>query len=165
MKHRSFTFLIIGFLAGIAYISACGGGTNTIAAMIGDAVDVSYNNATSGMSATNVQAAIDEAAANQTLVTTELLVGNWTGSFYSNDDSDGSVEYSLTFNADGTYSCSASEINLCAYSGGTYQIFGNNVILFCYNGNNYRAATVVYFRSTQMNFIYNGDDLAVMTKG
>lgn len=108
MKRHSFRFLIIGFLAGIVYVSACGGGTSTIAATIGDAVDVLFDNVSSGLQATNVQAAIDEVDGRIDALETgnfsTLLVGTWTGS-EMDENVTWSTEGTLTLNSNGTYSC------------------------------------------------------------
>jgi hypothetical protein len=161
---KKWPYIVLGFLAGCIYIYSCGGGSNGLATTIGNAVDVLFDNSTSGLSATNVQTAIDEVTANQVLVTADQLVGTWTGGVYDNNGRDGSIPYSFVFNADGTYSCSVDDEYLCS-AGSTYQIVGNNVILLrtgLYS--NYRPAIVVSFDSTKMNFIYYGDNLAVLTK-
>lgn len=63
MNFRSLqklTFISVGFLAGVIWIAACGGGSASIAETIATALEVSYDNATSGLTATTVQAALDE---------------------------------------------------------------------------------------------------------
>lgn len=63
MNFRSLqklTFISAGFLAGVIWIAACGGGSASIAETIATALEVSYDNATSGLTATTVQAALDE---------------------------------------------------------------------------------------------------------
>lgn len=103
MKKTPFLYVTFGFIVGIFYIAACGGAGSAIA----DAVDQLFDNSPSGLTAENVQAAIDEVEARvdtlegQNLST--LLVGLWSGSEYSEN---GTIEsLSITFAGDGTYTC------------------------------------------------------------
>ena len=102
MKYAKMLYLMLGFVAGISYLVACGGGTSSIADTIVNAIDVVYSNTTSGLSATNAQAAIDELATNQSdIITTTTLVGTW--SLVMAYDSTNTVAGVITFNGDGTY--------------------------------------------------------------
>jgi len=65
------TYLIVGFIACLFYIVACGGSTKSIPEAIGDVADdvvqaasILYTNAQSGLEAVNVQDAIDEVVAH-----------------------------------------------------------------------------------------------------
>lgn len=60
---KKFGFISAGFLSGVIWIAACGGGAASIAETIAAAIDVSYDNDASGLAAENVQAALDELAA------------------------------------------------------------------------------------------------------
>ena len=60
MKQNKLVLLMAGFLAGMMYVVACGTTGQSIAAAIGNAIDVVYDNTTSGLTATTVQGAIDE---------------------------------------------------------------------------------------------------------
>ncbi len=109
MKKSKMMYLTIGFIAGVTYLVACGSSTSSIAETIGNAIDVVYDNETSGLAATNVQTAIDEVSTslnNLSLstgkLTSQLLVGNWSGTGYNPEE----TTANLYLNADGTYSCS-----------------------------------------------------------
>lgn len=106
-------YLMIGVLVGISYVVACGGSSSSGAASIGNAIDVVYDNVVSKLSGTNVQTAIDELAyKNPTAVTSDMLVGTWTGvqySYRSLQTSLANIEventFTVTFNEDGSYVC------------------------------------------------------------
>ncbi|MBX7149156.1 hypothetical protein K1X76_08710 [bacterium] len=114
MKQRSFFLIIVGFISGIFYITACGGGTQVsraIADAIGNAADVIFDNSGSGMTATDTQSALDELDnrldRQEPTDLTDTLVGTWSGTYYVFDDlaeitSDSAT---LTFNENGSYSC------------------------------------------------------------
>lgn len=58
-------FALAGFLAGAVFVASCRDGgsltfTGAVGAAVAEAIDILYSNATSGLAATNVQAAIDE---------------------------------------------------------------------------------------------------------
>lgn len=61
-KFKTVLTIQIGFIAGILFAVSCGndGGFNSIAQNVLSALGVTYDNTTSGLSATNVQDAIDE---------------------------------------------------------------------------------------------------------
>lgn len=60
MIHRA-TWIALGFALG-ALAAACGGTSAVIAMTTGPASDITYDNSASGLSATNVQAVLDELA-------------------------------------------------------------------------------------------------------
>ena len=121
MKKSKALYLATGFVIGVLYVS-CNGAqvANSIAATIGNAIDVVFDNTSSGLTATTVQGAIDEVASSvdgiNTRVTSlegselaDLLIGAWTGTEYCEHcDQSETYETSFTFNADGTYSCANS---------------------------------------------------------
>src|SRR3989338_6420560 len=98
MKKTKINFLMIGFLAGIAYVAACGTTAQSLADTIGNAIDLAFSNITSGLTAENAQDAIDEvegrvdALEGSTLST--LLVGTWSGT--SSDEDGTTTGISLT---------------------------------------------------------------------
>lgn len=113
MKRSALVYVMAGFLTGVIYISACGGGSNSVAASIGNAIDVIFNNTSSGLSATNAQAAIDELATKVNdlekgnKIGADLasdLVGAWTGTYCNGADCQ---DISITLNSDGSLSCNA----------------------------------------------------------
>ncbi|MFC1708304.1 hypothetical protein ACFL59_16045 [Planctomycetota bacterium] len=63
-KAPAHLYLSIGFFAGAVFVSCSGGGGTsvpaTLAAAIGNAIDVVFDNGTTGLAATNVQDALDE---------------------------------------------------------------------------------------------------------
>ena len=64
-SFKSVGGVAVGFMAGIVWVAACGGGgTASIADTIAAAIDVSYDNDDSGLTAETVQAAIDELKAD-----------------------------------------------------------------------------------------------------
>ncbi len=56
-RKLSVTYVLLGFLCGVLWFSGVG---SAIAQAVADAVDIVYANGTSGLTATDVQAAIDE---------------------------------------------------------------------------------------------------------
>lgn len=129
MKSRSL-YLIMGFVTGVVYVAACGGGSSlsdvasAAAETLGNAVDVIFSNTDSGLTATTAQGAIDEIDGRVDALEelnadpsdlTARLVGSWTGTgYYSNrctlaDCS--SDDVTLTFNSDGSFSCSGSTVS------------------------------------------------------
>jgi hypothetical protein len=114
MKIKPMIYLEVGFVAGIFYLVACGGSSSGIASAIGNAIDVLFDNTASKMVATNAQAAIDELAyKNPTSVTPDMLVGTWTGLQYGVRSTQADIStlevsntFTITFNVDGTYTCS-----------------------------------------------------------
>jgi len=117
MKKMKFNFFVIGFLVGVVYVAACGDVGQSIADAIGDAVDVMFDNSSSGLAATDMQSAVDELDGRvDNLEGTSLgtlLVGTWTGSEFCNrcgtSSSGETTGLSFTFNADGTYSCTIAD--------------------------------------------------------
>lgn len=112
MRKTKLNYLVLGFIAGIAYLVACGGGASSIADIIGKAIDVSYNNTSSGLSAENVQDAIDEILLSEAAIT-----GTWQGTLYSQGKADykpedfdsyrqATSDVEFSFEADGSFSCS-----------------------------------------------------------
>ena len=101
--------LVVGLVLGL-FLGACGVAG---AQAINDALTLPYDNATSGLEATNVQDAISELAASST-IQDEYLVGTWvmspafpvdntTGYHYTNRTTGYPFGESFTFYADGTY--------------------------------------------------------------
>ena len=115
--------MMIGFIAGASYVVACGGSgaSSTLAAILGAAADVTYGNTSSGLTATDTQAAIDEVetrvdALEAPISDTEtLLAGSWSGdTYYSNECSAANCSVSdtaLTLNTNGSYTCSGTGIS------------------------------------------------------
>ena len=134
MKRIRYLYLVAGFIAGIVYVTACGGASNGIAASIGNAIDVLYTNTTSALSATNVQAAIDELLNRIKVLEasgtkTTDLIGTWVGEVYSNG-TDEPENVAITFNEDGTYSCDqSSRLSLEIPAEGNWLLKGNTIIL------------------------------------
>jgi|APSaa5957512535_1039671.scaffolds.fasta_scaffold66749_1 hypothetical protein len=116
---RKYIFLLIGFISGSLYMIACSGSGQTgiqssIAATLGNAIDVIFDNSESGLSSSNLQDAIEEL--NTKIVTLEkqfqpgselaaIITGTWSGT-YSNEGN--STDISLTLNSDGSLSCENS---------------------------------------------------------
>lgn len=110
MKKPRSLYLACGFIAGVAYITACGSTSTSLAEALGNAIDVLFDNTTSELSATTVQDAIDEIDATVDLLSgkglSTSLVGTWTGTAY--DDENDFEDIVLTLAGDGTYECSGS---------------------------------------------------------
>src|SRR3989338_1060145 len=115
-KKSKFTYIFTGFIAGIVYIIACSGGSGaggvatSIAASIGNAVDVLFDNKNSGLTATNTQAAIDEVMDKLSAKNLrQNLIGTLVGTEYGSSGLASSSAYelpaTLTFNEDGTFAC------------------------------------------------------------
>lgn len=109
MKQTKLLFLMAGFLVGVCYVITCGGGAQSIADAVTDAVDVLFDNSSSGLTATNVQSAIDEVESRINSLESandfsSLLAGSWTGS--ESDEDATTTGISLILNSSGTYSCS-----------------------------------------------------------
>ncbi len=104
-------YVVLGFVAGVGYIVACSSGQlagvgASLAAAIGNAVDVVFDNTKSGLTSTNVQDALDEITAQHGDRLAALLVGTWAGNEYGMTGyGSRKTPMTLTFNADGTFSC------------------------------------------------------------
>lgn len=159
MKATKWLYLAAGFVVGVSYLVACGGSTNSIAATIGDAVDVVYSNVTSALTATNVQAAIDEVvvrvktlegATSSDSITTDALTGTWVGTQYYNKTPTESV--TVTLGANGAFSCSGGASNSALAASGvpsvcaatyTWGLKGHIILLTpSAGGNDYRVIQV-----------------------
>lgn len=116
MQKLRVQYLTVGFVAGMVYVAACGGVVNSIAETIGDAVDLVFDNSTSGMTAENAQDAIDElderadeldgrADYLEGINLSTLLTGTWAGVEYCTQCETNGSEITITFNADETFSC------------------------------------------------------------
>jgi len=116
---KKIAVFVAGAVFGIGFIIACSGksggigSSSSLAASIGSALDVLFNNSPSGLTATNVQGALDEIDSRTDILEAKdlksLLVGSWAGqqrparaSGFGNDTD----AVTLTLNADGTYACS-----------------------------------------------------------
>ncbi len=131
MKMTRLIYLMSGFVAGVVYVAACGGTSNSVASTIGNAVDVAYDNVASALSATNVQDAIDEVVARITALETcddisAKVVGVWSGKIYG-ISADHSAT-SITIDADGTYTCDQSK-NCVGNNEGTWTVGGNTLFV------------------------------------
>ncbi len=110
MRNGKFLYITLGFIAGVFYIAACGTGSNSgnisdsIAGTIINAADVLFDHTSSGLSASNVQSAIDEVNAKvQRNNLKSILEGaTWTSRPAGESSPSGDT---ITFNEDGTYSC------------------------------------------------------------
>ena len=162
MKLSKMFYLTIGALAGITYIVACGGSGSSIADAIESALNVSYDNASSGLSATNVQTAIDEVASNSIASDTNL-VGTWTGTQYYHGEA--TENATITFGADGTFSCSGGSADVTsAFSTGagglcgatyTWSIKGNTVLLTNTDDpDGYRVIKIDSLTSSNVGFFF-----------
>jgi|GEM_PF-6223988 len=106
MKKAKMSYVMLGFIVGVAYIAACGSGSGPVAGVLNaasnlmKAIEVGFDNATSGLESTTVQSAIDELAARDN-ITGDQLVGKWTGTMYNIDYWD--YKITITFHADNTY--------------------------------------------------------------
>lgn len=103
------------------------------------ASEVAFDNTSSGMSATTVQAAIDEL---RTLLTktsrtdiSSALLGTWAGKEFDSDTLDNPPvatvhdNFSITFNVDNTFTCSNSTALSTVCSSGTWALNGMYVTL------------------------------------
>jgi lipocalin-like protein len=125
--------------------SNCGEGTAVSQTSGGNAAVVAYDNSSSGMSATTVQAAIDELrallkVASRTDIST-LLVGTWKGQEFDGSsispDSPSlqilSDDVEITFNSDNSYVCQNLTVpgyfNNPVCPSGTWSLFGNSIHL------------------------------------
>lgn len=178
---RKLTFILIGFITGAIYMVACGGGsgssgiTNSIAASIGNAIDVIFDNSESDMEATNVQAALEELSAsiaqltsqNNSVPSTESLIsGNWGGSRYHNESCTRAKckvdDLQINLATNKSLTCSGSEIadsqnfiatnsTLCL-NGGQWELL-KKVILFTDNTGAYKAYRISYISETDLELI------------
>jgi len=132
MKQFRYAYLVAGFLAGVVYVAACGGASKGIAASIGNAIDVIYDNAASALTATNVQAAIDELVDRLEVVEASEsngIVGVWDGTVYFLNTQE-PENIRITFNEDGTYSCDEqAKTYLEIHTTGEWILKGNTIIL------------------------------------
>lgn len=131
MKSGRILYLVIGFFAGVIYLVACSGSGNSVAAAIINAIDIVYDNATSGLTAINVQTAIDEVVDRLKSLegcNSDQLVGTWNGTDY--DDNGNEKSFNITFNDDGSYTCTCTSscVQECATSG-TWEIKANDLML------------------------------------
>ena len=137
MKKWKVGYLVLGFVVGVSYLVACGGSSSSVAAAIGNAIDVVYDNVTSGLTAINVQAAIDENAAAITdlqssgSTLSDQIVGTWNGSMSGTD-------YTITLSSDGTQT---NDIDGSCFDG-TYVVAGNMLILQCDDTNRVYGAGI-----------------------
>jgi hypothetical protein len=115
-KISGLSLLFVGFMAGVIYIAACDGKrvTSSLAEVLENAVDVLFDSTASGLTAENVQDAIDELdTAVDTLGSqlktgenlAQILVGLWTGT-YCNEGICEST--SMTLGSDGSFSCNGN---------------------------------------------------------
>ena len=79
MKKAKWLYLVMGFIAGVSYLVACGGATNGIADP-------------------------ESEPTGTPSLSTSSIVGTWSGKYYDNDGNKESV-VSFTFNEDGSYFC------------------------------------------------------------
>lgn len=178
MKKMKFGFFVIGFLVGIIYVAACGGASQSIADAIGSGLEIVFDNSSSGLAANNVQEAIDEMAvrldelegkaedASKTNVG-EMLIGTWKGSEFREFHYDGfeelSSEITITFNIDGSYTCSNSvyfadsKPSICS-SSGTWTQKGMYIVLKAENGGEILTIGSI----SEQYLITNEDDMNVM---
>lgn len=116
--------LIWGFLFGVLYVVGCGGGAQSIAQAVADALDLPYDNSESRLLATNVQDAIDQVADEAGVTTSESLTGDWSG--YKNSSA-GQEPASLVLSPDGSASCDF-EARICD-GVQTWELFGKTIKL------------------------------------
>jgi len=89
-KHFRDVYLIgISFVAGVLFVIQCGGAAKSVAEAVTDALGITYSNSDSGLSATTVQAAIDELATARTELEAAIpfvydASGNKIGVYVSN---------------------------------------------------------------------------------
>ena len=125
MKIKNVAYVLIGVCAGLVW--ACSSSSlndfnSSIAEVIEEALNISYDNAASGLESNTVQGAIDEvvvdlASVNESVDYLRLtglqlknaLVGAWQGTLQGEFDS--SEDTTITFNSDGTYECSGSAVS------------------------------------------------------
>ena len=162
MRKLKLWYITLGFIAAVAYLVACGSGSNSIADIIGKALDISYDNSTSGLSATNVQDAIDEVSVsyNQVLIESDL-VGDWHGLIYQDQDSD--KELTLTLVSDGTFSCDGfNQVNetlkqICEETIREWSVTKRTIVLdsrYEDGYNHFYYLPVSYFSKTSMEIQY-----------
>ncbi len=156
-------YVVVGFIAGIVYILSCSGGggsggvAESIANTVINAIDVVYDNTTSKLSSTNVQAAIDEL--NDLIQTLQgdhsfqkKIVGTWN---FKRVYTDTTVQ--LTINADGTYS-SADGFDGGGCTAGGYTLVSDLLALQC-SGDNNRTYKIVIDSNGLLYLAYTGNQL------
>ncbi|MBF0107509.1 MAG: hypothetical protein HQM16_19550 [Deltaproteobacteria bacterium] len=107
-KIKIISWIFVGVCIGVVW--ACGSSTvsdigTAVAEALGTALEVTYDNSSSGLSATTVQGAIDEIYNNideDVVSESTALVGTWSGTRFFVLDT---LDIDITFNADGTWSC------------------------------------------------------------
>ncbi|MDO8526898.1 MAG: hypothetical protein Q7T03_04325 [Deltaproteobacteria bacterium] len=197
MKIKKLLLIVTGFVAGIAFISACGSGSGngvgplaSIAATIGNAVDVVFSNGKSKLTATNVQDALDEVdgrvdtleAKNGIADLSTTLIGTWTGKTYIGK---GIFSTHITFKSDKTFTCggniTADPNSIVPSSGpnallqdgrgvciigGTWQAFHSTVLLIpSVISEDYAALRFNYIDASNMEFdAYSGFGVTILTK-
>jgi len=127
---------LLTFSAGALLQSSCGTVSELHGAQDSDAATLSYDNTASGLSASNLQDAIDELYAMVKLAEridySAQIIGSWSGAEYTatiNELSLNAENVSLVFNSDKTYSCqNAVELSsIC--STGTWEMIGKYLVL------------------------------------
>ncbi len=163
MGKLKVVYVAAGFIAGIVYILSCSGGggnggvAESIANTVINAIDVVYDNTASKLSATNVQAAIDEL--NDLIQTLQgdhsfqkKIVGTWNFKRVYTD-----TTTQLTINADGTYS-SPDGFDGGGCTGGGYTLVSDLLALQC-SGDNNRTYKIAIDGNGLLYLAYTGNQL------
>lgn len=134
---KKYVFLMMGFVVGILYVAACGTDVpSSLADAVVHAIDVVFDNAASGLTATNVQAAIEEVGGRVDTLegntpTASSLVGTWT---FATPFEATAQPGSLTISADGTYTATTG--------------FALDTVSFCSSGRFILAGGLLLFENS-----------------
>jgi hypothetical protein len=169
MKKYWMFFLVVGFVAGVSYIVSCGSGSSTNAQDVTAASDVTYDNTSSGLAATNVQDAMDDINNDkQNLPTTAGIVGTWTGDLYWDGDRYANSA-TLTFTEEGEFTCEADASvsgsklrDICTASGGESRIYfttGSALVLHPNGGgSNFTVLNITMVSDSSLSIIIGANN-------
>ncbi|MBF0107508.1 MAG: hypothetical protein HQM16_19545 [Deltaproteobacteria bacterium] len=174
-KIKTISWIFVGVCIGVVW--ACGSSTvsdigHAVAEALGTALEVTYDNSSSGLSATTVQAAVDEVNSTLNYATAHgddfkaLLVGTWTGTHYS-DTPTGFDNISMTLGSDGSFDCDNGEGDVFYVacddsSNATWDVLDRTIQISFIDGDpeqRYYHYVPIYVSSTKLELSRLGDIL------
>ena len=169
-KLKNLSLMSLGFIMAIVIV-ACGSGgvtkmANAVAAAIGAAIDVTYDNTASGLQSTNVQAAIDEevtdAKSGLISLTPTALTGTWN--FIQLGDTTDTVVDTITLDGSAkTFSLPSGKTFVGGITGsGTISLFGG-IMVFSYGTPTQNAGVNAFISGSNLVLITT-DNVFVGTK-